>query len=579
MKTLLVLLFATCVFAAGIRRVPLQEPDEGRYADISAAMARPGGDLVTPHLNGIPYFEKPPLFFWLAGASFQAFGETEWAARLPSVLGALFSVAMTMLLGQAAFGPRTGRMAGLILATSPLLAVLAHACIVDVVLLGFLTGALVALFHTLVTRPPDRPPRRPVVIFYLFVGLAVLTKGPIGFAIPLTTAVVYSLLARDRRGLAGLLWPGGLALCLAIAAPWFVMVSMRNADFAHAFFVEENLQRFFTGGGYERQGPLWYYLAVVSLGFLPWTFALPAARNFRRCVQETPRARSARLFLVAATLGPLLLLTAAQSKLAYYALPLLPPLALLVSQALVTEEAYSRATPVDARRRCSRVCAAAALTSVAAAGAIIWILQAPEERLIRLAFEGALQVPKKETQLLITHSLQAILLPALAGFLTLAAGGLLASYLSRRRTPEAGIISLACVLGVVSIAAPFVALRAEQAYSERPLAVTVSKLLRADDTIVLYDHYYRTLPFYLKRPVVLWSADPDEFGHRLTLEQAHGRAVQRDVGAFRSLLQGEHRVVIVAKDLRSLDELAALAPAPLYELGRYGSRRIMATRP
>src|SRR5207248_5922435 len=142
------------------------------------------------------------------------------------------------------------------------------------------------------------------------------------------------------------------------------------------------------------------------------------------------------------------------------------------------------------------VWAAAALTSVAAAGAIFWILKAPEERLIQLAFEGALQVPKRETQLLIVHSLEAVLLPALAGFLTLAAGSLLALYLSRRR-PEAGIVALACTLGAVFIVAPFAALRAEPAFSERSLAGAVSKLLRSGDTVVLYDHYYRTLPFYL----------------------------------------------------------------------------------
>src|SRR2546428_245121 len=194
-RTAGVLIFSFFIFSAGIWTLPLQEPDEGRYADIAAAMARPGGDWITPRLNGIPYYEKPPLFFWITAASMKIFGVVEWAGRLPSLLAALFAVALVIVMGRSAFGPGTGCTAGLILATSPLVMVLAHFCFVDVLLLALLTGALAALFYALIDRPLEQSsPRLPVMAFWAVVALATMTKGPIGVAIPAITAGCYLLI-------------------------------------------------------------------------------------------------------------------------------------------------------------------------------------------------------------------------------------------------------------------------------------------------------------------------------------------------------------------------------------------------
>ncbi|HEY3131188.1 MAG TPA: glycosyltransferase family 39 protein [Acidobacteriota bacterium] len=575
-----VLIFSFLIFSAGIWTLPLHEPDEGRYVDIAAAMSRPGGDWLTPRLNGIPYYEKPPLFFWIAAASMKVFGVVEWAGRLPALLAALSAVALVIVMGKSAFGPRTGRAAGLIMATSPLVMVLAHFCFVDVLLLALLTGALAALFYALIDRAPGQSSRRlPVLAFWALLALATMTKGPIGVAIPVITAGCYLLVARDKHGLRGLVRLDAIALYFVIASPWFIMMALKNPGFARAFFIEENLERFVTGGNFQRQGPWWYYFPVLAGTFFPWALALGlvAKKVFRQGLRVGEQPSRARLFFVAAVVGPFLLLSFAQSKLGYYILPLFPPLALLTADAFASSGRADDSTERNNAREFCRVCVMAAVLAGALGLAFLGVVFLPKDKIFALVFDNQPYI--EETRRMVLQALLALQPLLSAGCFVIAVGALAAYYVSSRRTAGVGITTLACVLGMVAVCLPFAAARAEAAFSERPLARAALPVLKPDDLVVLYTVYYRTVPFYLDRQVVLWNASYTEFGHRVPAAEASGRALQENIDSLRALLADQRRVVLIVKDERCLRELQTFSTVPLYEVARLGSRRIVATRP
>lgn len=578
-RAILVLLFAAAIFASGIGAMPLQEPDEGRYADIAATMAR-DGDILTPHLDGIRYYEKPPLFFWAAAAAMRAFGPTEWTARLPSALAALATVAIVLRLGRRAFGPRTGRLAALILATAPLVALFSRICIVDVVLLAFLTGALAALWTALVDRPPDEPPRRaPVVAFYVLAALATLTKGPIGAAIPAATTAAYVLATRDWRGLRGVLRLEGILLYLAIAGQWFVFMAAENEGFATSFFVGQTFERFATGGRFDREGAPWYYLPVVAGTFAPWILAAGAValRTWRAGPRPTAERDRSRLLFAAAFVGPLVLLSVAQSKLVYYALPLFPPLALLTAEALVGEE---EALPRPSRGFAWAFGATAAL-ALAAAAVFFAGSRLSEERAFDLFYGRDPNPDRLETRQVRVHALAEIFLPAAGACAGIAVGAAIAAALARRKSAAAGVVALAGALGGAAAAFPFIATLAEPTFSERPIALAAREVARTTDVLVFFVGYYRTVPFYLGRTVVLFEAKHQEFGQRtFAPAELRGHALQWHLEGLQNLLEGPGRVLMIVEDEKYERELRRMYPGvPLYQIGKAGLRRIVANRP
>src|SRR5262245_47829876 len=136
-----ILVGLAALYLSGAFLLPLQEPDEGRYGDIAASMARTG-DWLTPRLNGIRYYEKPPLYFWLGAAAVAVLGPTETAVRLPSVLACLATVLLLMNWGRRAAGPKGELLAGAMGGTIPLFALFAHMAMVDLVLIFLTTLAL-----------------------------------------------------------------------------------------------------------------------------------------------------------------------------------------------------------------------------------------------------------------------------------------------------------------------------------------------------------------------------------------------------------------------------------------------------
>jgi len=306
--------------------------DEGRYAEIAREMAVTG-DWITPRLNGVKYFEKPPLQYWATAAAYRTFGEHEWTARLwPAVTG-FVGILLVLFAGRSLFGITAGFYASLILASSAGYVASAHFNSLDMGLAFFVTATL--LTYLLAQRLEATPlaNRLWTLAAWASAALAVLSKGLIGVVIPAAVLVLYVVLQRDFVRLRGLHWGMGITVFLLIAAPWFVLVQLANPEFAKFFFVHEHFERFLTTV-HRRVEPWWFFFPILAIGMLPWLTLLPQAVARAWRVQGQRTAFQPSRFLVIGAVFILVFFSASSSKLPGYILPMLPLLALLIGNML-----------------------------------------------------------------------------------------------------------------------------------------------------------------------------------------------------------------------------------------------------
>lgn len=307
--------------------LPLIDPDEGRYAEIPREMLE-RGDLITPTLNYVQYFEKPPLLYWLNAASIKLFGLSEFAARLPSALCGLTTVLATYLIARKLYDRRTALISAVILGTSAGFVLQSRIILTDMLLTFCLTAAL-GSFIVASQREGRRSSPLPWYFFYLFCALAVLTKGLIGIVFPGGIIFFYLLLNKRWKLLAEMRLATGLLLFLAVTIPWFVAVSLRNPEFARFFFIHEHFERF-TSTVHGRYQPVWFFLPVLLGTMLPWSFFIPGAlvRTWRNRHHEEFQAGLYLLIWIAVIF---LFFSKSGSKLVPYILPIFPPLAILIA--------------------------------------------------------------------------------------------------------------------------------------------------------------------------------------------------------------------------------------------------------
>jgi 4-amino-4-deoxy-L-arabinose transferase-like glycosyltransferase len=321
--------------------VPLLGPDEPRYARVAVEMSR-SGDLVTPTLQGRPWLEKPPLYYWLAAAAYSVLGETETAARLPSAAAGLLMVGATALIGARLYGGAAGLHAGFVLATSLLPFAYARAASMDALLAATATVASGLLGLRLLGIAGAAA----VPAAYAFMGLAVLAKGPLGVLLPGLVVLAHAAATRSAAGLRRVVTPGGVALLLLVAGPWYALaLRAQGRTFIDVFFLNHNLERF-TSTIHHHPGPFFYYVPVVLAGLLPWSGLVVSGLGGLR-----PRLSRADAYVLAWLAAPLAFFSLAGSKLPGYVLPCLPPVALLVGRSAAEMTAGRDAPPPWATRR------------------------------------------------------------------------------------------------------------------------------------------------------------------------------------------------------------------------------------
>lgn len=311
----------------------LANPDEGRYAEIAREMAA-SNDFITPRLNGLKYFEKPPMQYWATAISFKLFGENEFAARLYTALAALGCVCLVTFVGTRLFAPATGLLAGMVLLSAPYFTALAGIPTLDMGLTFWLTAAVASF---LLGQRAENPivARRFMWLAAAGMAGAVLSKGLIGVAFPAAAVALYCAIQRDFSLLKRIPWASGLTVFFLCVSPWFILVSYANPEFPQFFFIHEHVERF-TSTSHRRVAPAWYFLPILLAGIVPWTLALFSAfgKGWKQAPHLVAGGRHTFVplrFLVIFCLFILLFFSVSGSKLPAYILPLFPWLALLIA--------------------------------------------------------------------------------------------------------------------------------------------------------------------------------------------------------------------------------------------------------
>ncbi len=309
---------------------PLMLPDEGRYVGVALEMLR-SGDWLTPTQNGMPFFHKPPLFYWITAASMSVFGINEWAARLASVLGAAAGAFALCLFAWRWCGPRVAGAVALVLVTLPMFYAGGQFANLDMLVAGCISVTIVLLAHTCLDTPNranGKPDRRALAGAWLFAALGMLAKGLIGIVLPGAVILLWLVITKRWRAILALLWPPGIVLFLAVAAPWFVAMQLRFPDFLNYFFVVQHFKRF-AQTGFNNVQPFWFYPVVLALLCLPWVLWLH--RAVRPSYLRDRWFGDVRLLMwiwLAVIVG---FFTLPSSKLIGYVLPAVPPLAFLIA--------------------------------------------------------------------------------------------------------------------------------------------------------------------------------------------------------------------------------------------------------
>ena len=328
-------------FFDGLGALGLVTPDEPRYAAIARDMAK-SGDWITPRLWGEAWFEKPPLYYWLAAVSIRLMGSSETAARLPSAsLAALLSLATWWVTGRL-LGKPSGPLAFLLGISSLGMIVFSHGASTDMPFTATFGLAMLCLGIWLFD-PVRAGRRRWLLAFYVFLALATLAKGPVSIILSGGSFLLWAATARQWARLRPLLHPLGILTFLLVSLPWFLASALlHGGSFLYVFFVYHNWIRYLEPV-FKHPQPFWFFWAVLPVAVLPWTLLAPLPiYRFYRWIRWGERTAAAWSFFACWVFFPLLFFSFSQSKLPGYILPCVPPLAALMASELVAPGAGPR---------------------------------------------------------------------------------------------------------------------------------------------------------------------------------------------------------------------------------------------
>ena len=304
-------------------------PDEGRYAEIPREMVA-SGDWITPRLNGLKYFEKPVLQYWITAVSYLALGEEEFVARLWPALAGFLTLLLVYRMGRRMAGVRAGVVAAAVLATTFQFFVFSQIVTLDMGLSFFLTLALYGFLASQDRRVASSQQRNSAIVMWSAMALAVLSKGLVGVVLPALVLFAYIAIERDWKLLGRLHWGVGIPVFLLIALPWFVWVQVRNPEFFQFFFIREHFGRYALDE-HRRAGAWYYFLAMLLIGALPWPWLYFKAMfsSWRDSPINHFVINPLRL-LILWVIAIVVFYSLSRSKLPGYILPVYPALAVLL---------------------------------------------------------------------------------------------------------------------------------------------------------------------------------------------------------------------------------------------------------
>jgi 4-amino-4-deoxy-L-arabinose transferase-like glycosyltransferase len=472
-----VFVVAGLIFFFHLGAYGLWDPDESRYGEIAREMLAMR-DFIVPHLNYVAYVEKPPLLYWLTALSFRIFGLSEFAARLTPALSAMLGVIATFIFAARAMGRRRAVMAAAILATAPLYAVMAQVLTTDMLLSALLTVAIFALFLHFKEGGVW------CWIAYVAIGLATLTKGPVAIALPALSMLVFlwreGALKNSIRRFHAI---AGGAIIFAIAAPWFIAVSIREPGFFDFYFIGEHVRRIFDSS-FSHGEPFYFYIVPIVAGLLPWSLLVPFL-TWRRMPPEP-----ARRFCLIVSIVIFGVFSASSGKLIPYIVPVLPPLAVLLADGIVScawPDQSNALSALDSRI----LLEAGPLLGLLGAGVIVAAIEAASFR--------------TPYPIMVQPALYAI-----GGVLLF--GGAMTALAFWTRLTGAGLSLIVITIAGALCAGTWVRLDAERMRSYAVLCRTVAE--RAPGAkVICYHRYVQALPFYTgKRVIVVGPLSELRFG-------------------------------------------------------------------
>jgi len=352
------LLFIWVLLGAWIR--PLSLPDEGRYVGVAWEMVR-SGDWLTPTLNGLPYFHKPPLFYWLTAIAIKCFGTVDLAMRLASMLAAaLVGFAGARLLSRWR-DAQLARWYLLVLGTLPYVYIGAQFANHDMLVAAFISSAVIFAADALLSADDHQPWHRSMLLAWACIALGLLSKGLIGIVLPAGVMLGWIVMQRRWSWLLKLLWWPAILLFVLIAAPWFVLMQLKFSQFFDYFFIHQHFERF-TETGFNNMNPWWFYPAVMMLLCLPWSMLLLGQIKLPTAADTHAKLRQLQWVWVIVVVG---FFSLPASKLIGYVLPAIPAIAMLIADVIVT-----RLLPLRRMQLLPRVMAAICLLTLIP---LVWI--------------------------------------------------------------------------------------------------------------------------------------------------------------------------------------------------------------
>jgi 4-amino-4-deoxy-L-arabinose transferase-like glycosyltransferase len=472
-----VAIVVAALYFGGLGAAPFLDPPEGFHTAIARGFAQ-HRDWITPHVDGVPYFDEPPLLYWLMSAGFAVFGLSTGTARLWSAAAAVAVAAVTARLGVVLGGPRLGLLAGLMVAANLGFFVYGRMVKPDMLFILFIMLAFAGF--TIAYRGGGR---RGLVLFYGALGLAVLAKDLLGALVPLAVVGLFFWLTRERPVAPWAPW-WGVLLVAAVALPWYLAMEARNHGFLWYVIVDNHVLNFTRHRVFPDEdvplNPL-EFLLVTAAAFLPWALAVPWAlvRAFRGAREGV----TGRLWLLYALWAVVVIgfFTVSPFKLPHYGFPAFPALALLTAR--VWDETIE-AAPGSLRPRLLLVPLLVLFALSGAAFAALWagVLPLPDEALTSVEVAGRNLAAHSERVPMV--SLDAYRPTLITGTLIFATAAAAMAWASARRAPAFGAaIALAAMVAFLPVAANGVTQLA-RVRSTRPIAEALAVRLRPGGIVV-----------------------------------------------------------------------------------------------
>lgn len=548
----LLILAAVCVFlffsAPGFRS--LYETDEARYAEIAREMVL-SGDWVTPTLNYVKYFEKPPLTYWLVAVSYKMFGVSGASARLVPAFCGFLTVLIVFFLARSQSKAMGGLVSGLVLATSLMFFGLSRILMTDMVLC---LGVVLALYGTWQTRLGYR---HGPYAFWLGCVIGFLSKGLLGPGLPAMATVFFILATREWRLFVWLANWRAVVMFIALCAPWVILVSWKNPGFFTYFFIDENFGRLLTTR-HQRYEPPWFYFILLPAALFPWIALLPwtLIRSWpgKQWLAEENRGW---LFCAIWFASFFVFLTLSSSKMIHYLLPALPALALIMGQVLAVSGEGGWRNWAPPGLRASLTALALAVMAVGAGLAL-----AP-------AFSAEINYD------------QAGLLPFLGPMLGAAAAVFMFSLRARLWSALASpLLAFAIIAACAALAAP----KLNDFRSVEDLVAPVRPILKPSDHLVSYGDYFQGMPFYSgKRVVVVRNWGELDYGRRHEPDKQAMRWFLPDDKSFMRLLQQPKGRVIALAETQAFERFKQkIKDTPgvlLFKWQTLGDKTLFSNRP